>query len=505
MALRRDFLNYLVRLARDLDRVNKSQTQAQRKEFQELQRAYQVYNIEGAQFPADIKNLRLRFKLHVLKNLLHHTLEVDDYISFDSLKLRPRIPDFTVHIPVRSLFIPPEPLNYKWLSKTEQLAYQKAVEVAELKYQAHVNVYMQEQIKHKEAVKRLLARTRAQQQMIDRFQQEFEQGDPESIVNYFHIVLMASTYPNGFPQHAKLAYVKDNQQLWVEYDLPPIAIVPENKAYRPAKTGKGISYTTFSQADRRSMYASAIAQITLRTIHELFESDRIEHLRGIVFNGYVEAIDPTNGHSKRVCVVTIETTHEAFLNINLAQVDPVACLNGLGGVLSRKIDEPSAVEPVRDFETLNTNWIEETDTLSELDTRLDLMSLDSSQFETVISDLIEKMGLEIIETTHVQDQYWDYTLSDPRPILGGKVVIQVQRVIKPVDDDAIGHLLERIQKADAYKGILLTTSDYTPSTSMLAQGKPIELLNSSNLLYLLKEHAGIDAKIIPPEAWVDDE
>lgn len=33
--------------------------------------------------------------------------------------------------------------------------------------------------------------------------------------------------------------------------------------------------------------------------------------------------------------------------------------------------------------------------------------------------------------------------------------------------------------------------------------KPIELLDGANLLYLLSEHAGIDAKIMPPEDWRD--
>jgi restriction system protein len=36
-----------------------------------------------------------------------------------------------------------------------------------------------------------------------------------------------------------------------------------------------------------------------------------------------------------------------------------------------------------------------------------------------------------------------------------------------------------------------------------ADGKPLELLGGSNLLYLLKEHAGVEAKIVMPEDWKD--
>jgi hypothetical protein len=36
-----------------------------------------------------------------------------------------------------------------------------------------------------------------------------------------------------------------------------------------------------------------------------------------------------------------------------------------------------------------------------------------------------------------------------------------------------------------------------------AESKPIELLSGANLLYLLAEHAGIEARIIVPEQWHD--
>ena len=36
-----------------------------------------------------------------------------------------------------------------------------------------------------------------------------------------------------------------------------------------------------------------------------------------------------------------------------------------------------------------------------------------------------------------------------------------------------------------------------------AEGKPLELLSGSHLLHLLAEHAGIEAKIEPPEDWTD--
>jgi restriction endonuclease Mrr len=56
---------------------------------------------------------------------------------------------------------------------------------------------------------------------------------------------------------------------------------------------------------------------------------------------------------------------------------------------------------------------------------------------------------------------------------------------------------------DGSKGILVTTSGYGKASFEFANGKPIELISGSGLLYLLREHAGVDAKIEPPEDWRD--
>ena len=51
----------------------------------------------------------------------------------------------------------------------------------------------------------------------------------------------------------------------------------------------------------------------------------------------------------------------------------------------------------------------------------------------------------------------------------------------------------------ATKGILVTTADYGPEAYKFAQGKPLTLLNGSNLLHLLEKH-GHHAKIDLMEA-----
>lgn len=68
---------------------------------------------------------------------------------------------------------------------------------------------------------------------------------------------------------------------------------------------------------------------------------------------------------------------------------------------------------------------------------------------------------------------------------------------------AVRDLFGTMQNEGAAKGILVTTSGYGKASFDFAENKPLELLSGSNLLYLLAEHSGIEAKIEVPEDWVD--
>ncbi len=97
----------------------------------------------------------------------------------------------------------------------------------------------------------------------------------------------------------------------------------------------------------------------------------------------------------------------------------------------------------------------------------------------------------------------DCVAYDTRPIFGGKVVIQAKRYKHTVGVSAVRDLFGTVQNEGASKGILVTTSGYGQASFDFAKGKPLELLSGSHLLYLLKEHAGIEAKINMPESWKD--
>jgi restriction system protein len=82
-------------------------------------------------------------------------------------------------------------------------------------------------------------------------------------------------------------------------------------------------------------------------------------------------------------------------------------------------------------------------------------------------------------------------------------VIQAKRYKNTVGVSAVRDLFGTVQNEGASKGILITTSGFGKASFEFANGKPLELLDGSNLLFLLNEHAGIEAKIEVPEDWQD--
>jgi restriction system protein len=131
------------------------------------------------------------------------------------------------------------------------------------------------------------------------------------------------------------------------------------------------------------------------------------------------------------------------------------------------------------------------------------MELTPSEFETLITNLFAAMGLETRLTRPSRDGGVDCVAYDQRPIFGGKVVIQAKRYKNTVGVSAVRDLFGTVQNEGASKGILVTTSGYGKAAFDFAAGKPLELLDGQNLLYLLAEHAKIDAKIIMPAEWHD--
>src|SRR5204862_3576987 len=126
---------------------------------------------------------------------------------------------------------------------------------------------------HGEEVKKCHSEADEWNQQVDQFAADFANGAPSSIADYFRIGLENSDYPEDFPATMRVAYVADSKQLVVEYECPTLDSVPEDSGYKFVKSKDEIATTARPTSQRRALYASVIAQITLRTLQEVFSAD----------------------------------------------------------------------------------------------------------------------------------------------------------------------------------------------------------------------------------------
>jgi restriction system protein len=300
-----------------------------------------------------------------------------------------------------------------------------------------------------------------------------------------------------------MAFVPESKQLVVEFELPSLSVVPVVKQYRYVKARDAVENRPRPATQVKALYASVVAQTTIRTLHELFEADRDGKLETIVFNGYVATIDPATGKPVSPHLVTVRASRDIFAQLDLRNVEPLACLKGLNASVSKSPSELLPVRPILEFDMVDPRFVSESDVLGTLDQRPNLMELSPTEFESLITNLFERMGLETRQTQASRDGGVDCVAWDQRPIFGGKVVIQAKRYKHTVGVSAVRDLFGTVQNEGASKGILVTTSGYGKSSFEFAANKPLELLGGTQLLYLLAEHAGIEARIEPPEDWVD--
>lgn len=338
---------------------------------------------------------------------------------------------------------------------------------------------------------------------IDKMKGEYLSKNNESILEYCEMVLNNSQYPEFFQKNFEIEYNSENKILIVEYSLPAIEDYPKIKEVKYIASKKELkeSYITDSQLDK--MFDDSIYKITLRTIHELFEADVVDALEAISFNGWVNSINKATGKENNNCILSIQVKKNNFLEIDLLNVDPKICFKNLKGVSSSKLCTLTPIQPILQISKLDKRFVAGYDVAYTIDHATNLAAMGWEDFEHLIRELFQKEfvsnGGEVKVTQASRDGGVDAIAFDPDPIRGGKIVIQAKRYTNTVGVSAVRDLYGTVMNEGATKGILVSTADYGSDSYEFAKGKPLTLLNGSNLLYLLQKH-GHHAKIDLKEA-----
>lgn len=331
---------------------------------------------------------------------------------------------------------------------------------------------------------------------------EFEKGyfncDLAAISEYWKFVLNNSKYPDYFPRKWNIEYNSNSKIFILDCALPDLDCLPKVKSVKYVATSNEFVETLMATSALTKLYDELLYQITLRTIHELYETDIINVIDSIVFNGWVNSVDKSTGRDVNACIMSVNASKDEFMAINLKNVDPRACFKQLKGVGSAKLHGMSPVAPIMTINKQDKRFVSAYDVVEGVEESENLSAMDWQDFENLIREIFEKefssSGGEVKITQASRDGGVDAIAFDPDPIRGGKIVIQAKRYTNVVGVSAVRDLYGTTLNEGATKGILVTTANFGPDAYDFAKGKPLTLLNGGNLLHLLEKH-GHKAKI----------
>jgi restriction system protein len=442
--------------------------------------------------------------MDALSNILTKSLSSGS-VRFDLNNLKEARPTGMSIRRDRTLELPPMPAALPTLPKRpgiftrlipgSQDKYRKQCAILRDKHESERRVYA-------EAVELLTRKVDATNSEIDDMIRACSALDPDTIASYFSIVPKSMQLPDEFSLSQTVVYNSKEKHLLIECEAPtPEACIPNIDKYKYVKSGDRIDELPRPERSIRSAYVDAVSNYTVRYLHDILTSDTFNSVDIVSLNVFVSSIDRSVGRKVRPCIISIRVSKEEFSEFNLADVDPKLCLKRLRAIVSQSPAELVAVKPIFNISMVDERFIADVNVIDEIDHRRNLMELTPSEFEALISNLFQHMGLDTKLTRASRDGGVDCVAYDPRPVLGGKVIIQAKRYKHVVGVSAVRDLFGAVHNEGASKGILVATSHFGKAAYEFAGGKPLELINGGNLLYLLKEYAGLEAKIEMPEDW----
>lgn len=312
-----------------------------------------------------------------LDAILASTLAVDDYINLDTFRVRAEHPPFDARgsdVPTVAplpLPDPPEPVfsapmapkgilgslfgktKHEAAVEEARLAHERSTHVWEAQvkqsqtrrivaHEAHARAEAERiaalaahRVKYEADCARREAEAVEQNQKLDAFIANLGYGSPEAVQEYISIVLSSSAYPNHFPVEHEFTFDPPSAELRLKVLIPAPGMIAEIKAYKYAKSSDEITSTSLSQNAARDRYASVIDQVALRSLHEVFESDRRGLIRTISLEVGCHTLDPATGLPTYVPFIAVGAERAAFLHFDLAAVVPARTLEKLGAAVSK--------------------------------------------------------------------------------------------------------------------------------------------------------------------------
>ena len=285
----------------------------QKKAEQEAKRLH----IEAMEAEVSARNAALSATCGEIDSILADTLEVDDHVDLETLRRVVEHPPFEpghlatatlrpdpIKPPLRPEFVAPpgEPKKfslalgakkrYAALLAQAQADHDKALraweaEIASIPsrqeeqdraYEAAENLRLQEleaaKATYDAECQQREAEVAEANRALDELIANLGYGVEDAVQVYVSIVLGNSVYPDSFPVSHEFAFDSAQGELTLNAAVPAPSSMPSIRQYKYVKARDEITETAQSQKEQRERYANAVAQVAVRTLHEIFEADR---------------------------------------------------------------------------------------------------------------------------------------------------------------------------------------------------------------------------------------
>lgn len=345
----------------------------------------QRFHREAQEAEVERLNGELALQLVDIDNVLAATLEVDDYVDLERLRSVAEHPPFSSQhsFPVPSpapIPVPEEPVHVEpetsrgvravFGGKKKQA---EAVAAAQAEFaQAHA-VWQQaaaavpmrqlaqlSQHKQAEDVRQAALaadRTRYDEECalrqrvaeesnasLDELICDLERGTSEAIEEYLGIVFGNSVYPDEWPWPPAYTYDADTRELNIKLAFPAPTDLPTERQFKYVRASDEITATAQTQKEQKERYAALVSNMTLRTVHEVWEADRGGKVASISLVGSVAHVDPATGKDTATPLIALAVDRATFEELDLRRVAPSETLRHLSAVVSKNLH---ALSPIK--------------------------------------------------------------------------------------------------------------------------------------------------------------
>jgi restriction system protein len=367
---------------RSAQRASAAAARASEADRKRLEREAAAAHVEAMQAEASSLNEELANQYAQIDGLLSATLEVDDFVDLETLRVTAKHPPFPREdlrwpqerpapipdppLPVKRSVEEPTGLfgkkkklaeaqaaieaqyaadYYAWQAASQEIPSRRAAQ--EAAYEAAEN-------RRKDELERAMVTYRAESEarkqeaaeqntQLDELIAGLAYGTVEAVQEYVGIVLANSVYPEDFEVTHEATFEPSTAELALRVVIPGPTTLPTTKTYRYVKASDEIAATELSQKEQKDRYAGVVNHVALRSVHEVFEADRRGLIQAISLELGTETISPATGRPIYVPFVALAVTRGPFMELDLAAVTPSATLDHLRAVISKN---PFGLAPI---------------------------------------------------------------------------------------------------------------------------------------------------------------